>query len=95
VTQLPNKLFASGSIEESHDDVGVSNVGKLGALFGETPDIVMERLIWLLFTTPKVPRVARVHVGPLEVPLEHSHQIIPIMDLSRWEILEPCSSGVR
>jgi hypothetical protein len=44
-TQLPDKLFASGSREESHDDVGVGDVGKLGALFGETLDIVTERLI--------------------------------------------------
>jgi hypothetical protein len=64
-------------------------------LFGETPDIVTKRLIRLLFTTPKVLRVAGAHVGPLEVPLEHSHQIIPVVDLSRWEILKPCSSGVR
>jgi hypothetical protein len=36
-----------------------------------------------------------VHVGPLEVPLEHPHQVAPVMDLSRWEVLEPGSSGVR
>jgi hypothetical protein len=93
--QLPNKLLASGSREESHDDVGVGDVGKLGALFGETPDIITERLVRLLFTTPEVPRVAGAHIGPLEVPFEHSHQIVPVMDLSRWEILESCSSGVR
>jgi hypothetical protein len=93
--QLPDKLLASGSREESHDDVGVGDVGKLSALFGETPDIVTERLVQLLFTTPEVPRVAEVHVGPLEVPFEHSHQIILVVNLSRWEILEPCSSGVR
>jgi hypothetical protein len=92
--QLPDKLLASGSREESHDDVRVGDVGKLGALFGETPDIVTERLIRLLFTTPEVPRVAGAHVGPLEVPFEHSHQIILVVDLSRWEILEPCSSSV-
>jgi hypothetical protein len=43
--QLPDKLFASGSREESHDDVRVGDVGKLGVLFGETLDIVMERLV--------------------------------------------------
>jgi hypothetical protein len=36
-----------------------------------------------------------VHVGSFEVPLEHSHKVIPVMDLSRWEVLEPGSSGVR
>jgi hypothetical protein len=71
--QLSDKLFASGSREEGHDDVGVGDVGKLGALFRETPDIVMQRLVCLLFTTPEVPRVTGAHVGPLEVSLEHSH----------------------
>jgi hypothetical protein len=85
--QLSDKLFASGSREEGHDDVRVGDVGKLGALFGETPDIVMQRLVRLLFTTPEVPRVAGAHVGPLEVPLEHSHQIVPVVNLSRGEIL--------
>jgi hypothetical protein len=92
--QISDKLLASGSREESHDDVRVGDVRKLGVLFGETSDIVMEGLIRLLFTTPKVPRVARAHVGPLEVPFEHSHQIVLVVDLSRWEIFEPCSSGV-
>jgi hypothetical protein len=85
--QLSDKLFASGSREEGHDDVRVGDVGKLGALFGETLDIVMQRLVRLLFTTPEVPRVAGAHVGPLEVPLEHSHQIVPVVNLSRGEIL--------
>jgi hypothetical protein len=79
--QLPDKLFESGSREESNDDVRVGDVGKLGALFGETPDIVTQRLVRLLFTTPEVPRVAGAHIGPLEVPLEHSHQIVPDMNL--------------
>jgi hypothetical protein len=36
-----------------------------------------------------------VHVGPLEVSLEHPHEIVPVVDLSRWKILESGSSGVR
>jgi hypothetical protein len=36
-----------------------------------------------------------VHVGPFEVPLKHSHQVILVVDLSRWEVLEPGSSGVQ
>jgi hypothetical protein len=40
VAQLSDQLFAGGTREEGHDDVGVSDVGKLGALFGETPDVV-------------------------------------------------------
>jgi hypothetical protein len=94
VAQLSDQLLAGGSREKSHDDVGVGDIGKLSALFGEMPDIVMEGLTRLLFTTPAVPRVTRTHVSPIEVPFEHSHQVIPIMDLSMWEVLEPCSSGV-
>jgi hypothetical protein len=83
VAQLSDKLLASGSREESHDDVGVSDVGKVSALFGETPDIAMERLVQLQLTTLEVPRVTEAHVGPLEVPFEHSYQIVPVVDLSR------------
>jgi hypothetical protein len=35
-----------------------------------------------------------VHVGPLEISLEHPHEIIPVVDLLRRKILEPGSSGV-
>jgi hypothetical protein len=43
----------------------------------------------------EVPRVAGAHVGSLEVSLEHPDEVVPFVDLSRWEILEPGSSGVR
>jgi hypothetical protein len=55
--QLSDQLFAGGAGEKSHDDIGVGDIGKLGALFGEAPDIVMEGLVRLLFITPEVPRV--------------------------------------
>jgi hypothetical protein len=42
--QLSDQLFAGGTREEGHDDIRVSDVGKLGALFGETPDVVLEGL---------------------------------------------------
>jgi hypothetical protein len=71
--QLLDQLFVGGAREKSHDDVGIGDTRKLSALFGETPDIVTEGLARLLFTTLEVPRVTRAHVGPLEVPFEHSH----------------------
>jgi hypothetical protein len=77
------------------NDVRVGDIRKLGVLFGETPDIVTEGLAWLLFTAPEVPRVTRVHVGSLEVSFEHSHQVIPVVDLSGRKVLEPRSSSVR
>jgi hypothetical protein len=93
--QLPDQLLASGSREESHDDVGVGDVGKFSALLGETLDIVAEGLAQLLFAAPEVPRVAGAYVGPFEVPIEHLFQVVRVVDLSRWEVLEPCSSDVR
>jgi hypothetical protein len=98
VAQLSDQLLAGGSREKSHDDVGVGDIGKLGALFGETPNIVTEGLARLLFTTSEVLRVTRAHVGPLEVPFEHSHQVVPVVDLSRREgpraMLERCPIGI-
>jgi hypothetical protein len=53
--QLLDQLFTGGTKEEGHDDVGVGDVGKLGALFGETPDVVMEGLARLLFAASEIP----------------------------------------
>jgi hypothetical protein len=50
-----DQFFAGGTREEGHDDVGVSDVGKLSALFGETPDVVPEGLTRLLFAASEVP----------------------------------------
>jgi hypothetical protein len=47
-----------------------------------------------LLATPEVPRVTGAHVASLEVSLEHPHEIVPVVDLSRWKILESGSSGV-
>jgi hypothetical protein len=40
--QLSDQLFAGGTREEGHDDVGVGDVGELGAFLGETPDVIPE-----------------------------------------------------
>jgi hypothetical protein len=53
--QLSDQLFAGGTREEGHDDVGVGDVGELGALFGETPDIIPEGFTQLLFTASEIP----------------------------------------
>jgi hypothetical protein len=64
-------------------------------LLGETSDVIPKGFTWLLLAASEIPRVAGAHVGSLEVPLEHSHEVIPIVDLSRWKVLKPGSSGVR
>jgi hypothetical protein len=55
MAQLSDQLFAGGTREEGHDDVGVGDVGKFGALFGETLDVVLEGFAWLLFIALEVP----------------------------------------
>jgi hypothetical protein len=35
-----------------------------------------------------------VHIGHLEVSLKYPLQVVLVMDLLRWKVLEPCSSGV-
>jgi hypothetical protein len=64
-------------------------------LLGETPDVIPEGFTWLLFAASEIPQVIGAYVGSLEVPLEHSHEVILVVDLSRWKVLEPGSSGVR
>jgi hypothetical protein len=64
-------------------------------LLGETLNVIPKGFIRLLFAASKIPRVAKAHVGSLEVPLEHSHEVVLVVDLSRWEVLEPGSSGIR
>jgi hypothetical protein len=53
--QLSDQLFTGGTREEGHDDVGVGDVGKLSALFGETPDVVPEGFAQLLFAASEIP----------------------------------------
>jgi hypothetical protein len=95
VAKLSDQLFAGGAREEGHDNVGVGDVGELGALLGETSDVVPEGFTRLLLAALEIPRVAGAHVGSLEVSLEHPYEVVPVVDLSRWEVLEPGSSGVR
>jgi hypothetical protein len=92
--QLSNQLLAGGAGEESHNYVGVGDVGELGTLPGEAPDVIPEGFTRFLLATPEIPRVAEAHVGSLEVSLEHPHEIVLVVDLLRREILEPGSSSV-
>jgi hypothetical protein len=53
--KLSNQLFAGGAREKGHDHVRVSDVGELGALPRETPDVIPEGLTRLLLATLEVP----------------------------------------
>jgi hypothetical protein len=72
----------------------VWDVRQLGALLREASSILLESFPWLLLALAEVPRVVRPYVGPLEVALEYSDQIDPIMDLVGRELLEPSTGGV-
>ena len=64
------QLLAGGTDDEGSNDVGVCDVGELGALLRESPDEVSEGLIGLLTAAPEVPGLPRAHVYALEVPDE-------------------------
>jgi len=61
------QLFVGCASNEGSDDVGVCDVGKLGALLGESPDEISERLVRLLPAAPEIPGISRTHVCALEV----------------------------
>jgi hypothetical protein len=64
-------------------------------LLEETPDVIPEGFTRLLLAALEISRVAGAHVGSLEVSLKHSYEVVPVVDLSRWKVLELGSSGVR
>jgi hypothetical protein len=52
--------------------------------------------ILLLPTTLEIPRIPMAHICALEVPpTEDSDQVLPVVDLGRWEVLQPGSGRVR
>jgi hypothetical protein len=87
VSQLLDQLLAGGPREECSDDISVSNIGQLGALPREVPNVLAESLIWLLAVDPKVLGVARAHIGALEVPHENLHEVSLVVDAVGREML--------
>jgi len=73
----------------------VWDVWQLGALLQEASSILSESFSKFMLALAEVARVAGPYVGPFEVALKYSDQIGPIMDLVRWELLEPSAGGVR
>ena len=89
-----HQLLESGAGDERPNDVGVRDVRELGALLGETPNEVSERLIRLLMVAPRVLGVSRAHVCALKIPNEDPDQVGPAVDQSLREVLEACPSQV-
>jgi hypothetical protein len=94
-TQLAHQVAAGGAGEELADDIRVGDVGQLGALLRESPDVVPERLSRLLAAASEIPGVPGAHVRALEVAGEGLDQVVPVGDLPRRQMLQPGSSGVR
>jgi hypothetical protein len=63
------------------DDLRVADAGQLDALFGEAPDEVLERLVWLLAVALRIPGVPRAHVCALKFLDEDPNQVTPVVDL--------------
>jgi hypothetical protein len=82
-----DELFAGGSHEECPGDIGVSHVGKLDALQGEAPNVLMESFIWLLVVAPEVPGVTRADIGTLEIPHENLYEVSLVVDVSGRKVL--------
>jgi hypothetical protein len=93
-TQLAHQVTAGGAGEERADGIRIGDVGQLGALLRESPDLVPERLSRLLAAASEIPGVPRAHVRALEVAGEGLDQVIPVGDLPRRQVLQPGSSGV-
>ena len=88
-SKLVHQHLVDGAGDECPDDIGVGDVGELGALLGETPHEVSERLIMLLPATPKVTGVPRAHVCALKVPDKDLDHVSPAMDQTLREVLKP------
>src|SRR5688572_5419122 len=93
-TQLAHQVTAGGAGEERADDIRVGDVGQLGALLREPPDVVPERLSRLLPAASEVPVIPRAYVRALEIPGESLDQVVPVGDLPRRQVLQPGASGV-
>jgi hypothetical protein len=63
---------------------------ELHAALGEAPYEVPERFARPLGAGAQVPGIPRAHVRALEVAHERADQIIPVVDLAGWLVLEPC-----
>jgi hypothetical protein len=93
-TQLAHQVAAGGAGEERADDIRVGDVGQLGALLRESPDVVPERLSQLLAAASEIPGVPRAQVQALEVAGEGLNQVVLVGDLPQRQVLQPGSSGV-
>jgi hypothetical protein len=75
-------------------DLGLRHAGELCTALGEAPYEVPKRFAGLLGTRAQVPGVPRAHVRALEVAHERVDQVVPVVDLTGRQVLEPCPRRV-
>ena len=92
--ELVHQIPARRALEEGIDDLDVGDARELGALLGEASNVVVKGFVGLLLAPSEIPGVPRAHVSALEVSHEDLDQVIPVTDLVRGEVLEPCPRRV-
>ena len=90
-----HQVPACRALKEGTDDVGVGDAGELDAQLGEASNVVTQGFVGLLLAPSKIPGVPKVHVSALEVAHEDPDQVIPVVDLARGKVFEPCPHRVR
>jgi hypothetical protein len=93
-SQFAHQVTASGACEERPEDIRVGDVGQLSALLQKPLDVLSQGFPWLLAAASEIPRVPRAHVRALEVSSEAFHQVVPVGDMRRRQMLQPGPGGV-
>jgi hypothetical protein len=87
--EVAHEVPAGHALEEGVHDLGLGYTRELSTALGEASYEVPGRLARLPGARSQVPRVRRAHVCALEVPCERAHQVVPVVDLAGWQVLEP------
>jgi hypothetical protein len=87
--ELTHEVPAGRALEEGVHNLGVGHARELYTALGETPFEVQERLVGILGACTQVPGVPRAHVRAQEVSHKGADQVVPVVDLTGWQVLEP------
>jgi hypothetical protein len=89
MTELMHQGSAVHARPEHRDDVGVTDPVELMALSGETLDVIPHGFALHMLAALQIPRVARAHVGALEVFGEDLLEILPTINQVSRQVIEP------
>ena len=93
--KLVDQHFAGGPRDERTNDLGVRYVRDGIALLGEAPNVIAERLFYLLLAVLEVPWIPWAFVCALKISYEDLSQVPPVVDLVRRKMFQPSSCRVR